>query len=823
MAEWRQVLKPPAGALPKDVVRTVGLCALTLVILGMLASSLWTGSGDDAGAGVPGGEPTLTGAGQVAQLTSRLTDLQDEQQRQREREAAQAAREATAAQGLASWFGGPGTAGVAADPAGPPAGDGDRPEAAIGAVGGTAPGALLTPDEIELRARLRLEGIERRTRSLRAPAVIQTFRTPPAAGAVAPAQTGPPAAPAGPVAAAAPPVVPPFDPGAVLSEITDAARAAAQAAGGEAEPPAWERTVPGVTGPDVAGTAEAVTVTTPTDPPGWERVYEGAVVSAVLVTQLSGEFAGPVQAQVSIPFYSADRQRILVPRGARFLGTVQPVRHQDQSRLAVGFHRLVWPDGQWVDLAFHGLNAVGEGALADQVNRHYVSMFAAAGAVGVLSGLTVSGATPYGGGREGFQAGVSQGLGQSASQMLDRFLNRFPAIHDSGRAPAPDLANGGCTRAASRGTPRQEGSMNHRGRWVVVGVLAVVLCAAGPWATRRVQACGGIGLFSINCDGIIIANQMVQIGHMVSQIGQMVNQLRSLDGVLTMTTELVSSNDPAMGNLGRVRDMLDRQWQMAKDGTGLTTDASGVGAFIQRIPGVTDAGNWLAALAPAGTALLGTRPATATGAAATGAFAGWALPDEGANLAVLASLEDMGDGTRSYRGVWEDMVSGGDVATLLTPVHLEALSDDPEVRDRLLAEHAAREGQASAALVHAHAEADAASFLVQQVGASAAALADLRLDDLTREQRVPQATLAALSASTELAVAQGQLAAYRAAREARERYEAERARRAARAAWHASVAAGRAELVARDAAWAAETSGRQAAARYYPSSRDWGW
>ena len=51
---------------------------------------------------------------------------------------------------------------------------------------------------------------------------------------------------------------------------------------------------------------------------------------------------------------------------------------------------------------------------------------------------------------------------------------------------------------------------------------------------------------------------MVQIGHMVSQIAAMANQLRSMDGVLSMTTEFVNSNDPAMGNLGRVRDMLDR-------------------------------------------------------------------------------------------------------------------------------------------------------------------------------------------------------------------------------------------------------------------------
>ena len=360
-------------------------------------------------------------------------------------------------------------------------------------------------------------------------------------------------------------------------------------------------------------------------------------------------------------------------------------------------------------------------------------------------------------------------------------------------------------------------------RWAVVGVLAVAVLTVAPWATKRVQACGGIGLFSINCDGIIIANQMVQIGHMVSQIGQMVSQLQSLDGVLNMTTELVSSDDPGMGNLGRVRDMLDKQWAMAKDGTGLSTDAGGIGAYLQRIPGVTDMGAWLGAIAPASTTLLGTRPATATGAEVAGAFAAWALPDESTNLDVLGALEAMGDGTRSYRGVWEDMVSDGVVAPMLTASQFEAMTDDPDLRGRLMAEEAERDALGAAALVHAHAEADAASFLVQQVGASAAVLADLRLDDLSREQRIPQATLAALTASTELALAQGQLHAYEAAKRARDAYEEERARRAARAAWAASVVEGRNGLRDREAAWDAERSDRQNAARRFPSSRDWGW
>ena len=69
----------------------------------------------------------------------------------------------------------------------------------------------------------------------------------------------------------------------------------------------------------------------PTDPDGWDRIYEGSFLEAVLVTQLSGEFPGPVLANVSVPFYSADRQRVLIPRGARVVGSVAAVAGADQE------------------------------------------------------------------------------------------------------------------------------------------------------------------------------------------------------------------------------------------------------------------------------------------------------------------------------------------------------------------------------------------------------------------------------------------------------------------------------------------------------------
>jgi len=167
---------------------------------------------------------------------------------------------------------------------------------------------------------------------------------------------------------------------------------------------------------------------TPNDPPGWERVYEGSFLEAVLVTRLQGEFPGPVLATVSVPFYSADRQRVLIPRGTRLIGSYQQVRRRDQSALAVGFHRLIFLDGRHVPLRFIGLDQAGSTGLRDQVNRHYLSTFLAAGAVGILSGFALVAGNPYGGGFGPALAGAGSGIASTGDDILDRYLNRLPTI-----------------------------------------------------------------------------------------------------------------------------------------------------------------------------------------------------------------------------------------------------------------------------------------------------------------------------------------------------------------------------------------------------------
>ena len=390
MSRWKQLVKPPKGALPGGIVTKAGIALIGVLIAGMLFSSSLTGPEEDPMAPAPPEAQAVderAGRAFVGQIRAEAA-----------RRSQQAAADSARADLERRRTGG------------------DREEAAGQETDtGTGAGrgwAGTGQAEYELREALRLEEVERRTRSLRSLPVARSHRDPNAARD----RARPSAAEPEPSEAALDAMLASFGQSVAALE----AELQTGLAGGEAVPgspgaPSQSHRAP--------GTAAPAHLVVPADPPGWERIREGSFLEAVLLTQLSGEFPGPVLAMVSVPLYSADRQRVLIPRGARVVGTALAVQNRDQSRLAVAFHRLLLPDGSWVDLEFAGLNQAGEGALRDQVNRHYFSTFAAAGAVGALSGLTLAGGSPY-----GLRAGIGQGLGGSATTLLDRYLNRMPTI-----------------------------------------------------------------------------------------------------------------------------------------------------------------------------------------------------------------------------------------------------------------------------------------------------------------------------------------------------------------------------------------------------------
>ena len=421
MPNWTRLTAPAAGAFSATWITRIGGLAFALILGGafLINSCFSTVPTDPESLREPEG---IAGDRATRQLGQRVQDIEQ-----------RAALDAAAAERELAATGAHLTGGHVTPAFDPTTGE-TLPEGTAGPI------AALTEDEAQLREVLRLEAIERRTRSLRSAPVVMTYRRPDSGGLAPAAATAAAEADAPTDDRASTPLPPQpvslLDTISALQALDAQQTAGAELDAGRARPGGLQIQPPAVS--PLGSTASAgipqgdpfnpAIVHTPDDPPGWERIYEGSFVEAVLVNQLNGDFPGPVLAAVAVPFYSADRQRIVIPRGARVVGSASATLGRDQERLAVGFHRLIFPDGRWVSLEFHGLNQIGEGALKDEVNRHYVSMFASVGAVGIISGLTLRGSNPYAGGAEGVRAGAGQGLAQGATTILDRFLNRLPTI-----------------------------------------------------------------------------------------------------------------------------------------------------------------------------------------------------------------------------------------------------------------------------------------------------------------------------------------------------------------------------------------------------------
>lgn len=164
-------------------------------------------------------------------------------------------------------------------------------------------------------------------------------------------------------------------------------------------------------------------------------LYEGTTIDTVLMNRLDGDAAGPVKVLVSNPIYSHDHQHVLIPEGTIALGEARKIGGSSfgqQRRMAVSFHRLIMPDGYSVDLdQFHGLDQIGEEGLKDKVNNHYLQIFGASIALGVIAGaaqITQGGGVYTGSGPVVFTDGAASSLAQSATSVLDRFMQIPPTI-----------------------------------------------------------------------------------------------------------------------------------------------------------------------------------------------------------------------------------------------------------------------------------------------------------------------------------------------------------------------------------------------------------
>lgn len=113
-------------------------------------------------------------------------------------------------------------------------------------------------------------------------------------------------------------------------------------------------------------------------------LHPGSIIPASLVTAINSEAPGPVIAQVTQGVYdSATGDRLLIPQGARLIGSYRSAARYGQQRIAITWSRLVMPDGRQIVLDELAVDGAGSSGVSGNVDNHWGEVFGAA-ALGTL-------------------------------------------------------------------------------------------------------------------------------------------------------------------------------------------------------------------------------------------------------------------------------------------------------------------------------------------------------------------------------------------------------------------------------------------------------
>jgi len=161
------------------------------------------------------------------------------------------------------------------------------------------------------------------------------------------------------------------------------------------------------------------------DPPmSPHTLYQGAVIPSVLVTTINSDLPGYITAQVTEDvFDSVHGRNLVIPKGARIVGTYNNEIADGQERLMAAFDRVILPNGASIQLkAMTGADGQGRSGMNDEVNRHFWKRFGPPVLVAALARLvtkTPNNVTVNGGGTTSLSDATGQILVETARQMLE--------------------------------------------------------------------------------------------------------------------------------------------------------------------------------------------------------------------------------------------------------------------------------------------------------------------------------------------------------------------------------------------------------------------
>jgi type IV secretion system protein TrbI len=165
------------------------------------------------------------------------------------------------------------------------------------------------------------------------------------------------------------------------------------------------------------------------------EVLAGSIIPASLITAIDSELPGLVSGLVREDVYDTKTGKyLLIPRGSRLLGLYRSGAQYGQSRVLVGWTRLIFPDTTSIDLlGMSGADVEGNAGLAGTVDNHTGKILGAALLTSVLSaGLQLSQPqqqTIYPNAGQVAAGAAAQQILSVGSSMANKALGIAPTIH----------------------------------------------------------------------------------------------------------------------------------------------------------------------------------------------------------------------------------------------------------------------------------------------------------------------------------------------------------------------------------------------------------
>lgn len=172
-------------------------------------------------------------------------------------------------------------------------------------------------------------------------------------------------------------------------------------------------------------------------------IIQGTPIPAVTVTPINSDLPGEIIARTTQDIYDSVRQQyLLIPAGSLCYGIYNSSVIVGQSRLAVVFNRIVFPDGSGVTLgAMPGIDAAGSAGVPGDVDNHFWQMFGSSMLIAGVAALVEPRSNVT---NNIFVSGGSQGIGAAGQVLVDvtrQIQGRNTRIAPTVKVPAGERFN----------------------------------------------------------------------------------------------------------------------------------------------------------------------------------------------------------------------------------------------------------------------------------------------------------------------------------------------------------------------------------------------